>query len=200
MIDFAGFDDWVEIFRGGSQKDSQGRAHDGNEIIKKAIETFDPDFYEPPLVVGHPAGNAPAFGWVSGLREAGNVLYAKFKDVATGLEELVKQGLFKKRSASFYRDGRLRHVGFLGAMPPAVKGLRDMVFGETGDFTSFEVTDDPGEILDQKTLEVIDNPPEYDRYGREFGETISYREALNFVVEANPELAEKYMRSIGLNK
>ena len=204
MKDFAGFDDWVEIFKGGSQKDSQGQEHDGNEIILKAIETFNPNSYEPPLVVGHPADNAPAFGWVKGLKEAVKdgvkVLLAKFKQVVPELEDAVAKGLYKKRSASFYRDGRLRHVGFLGAMPPAVKGLQNMAFGEKGDFTSFEVTDDPGEILHQKTLEVIANPPEYDHYGREFAEPISYRDALNFVMEANPELGEEYIRSIKLNR
>lgn len=200
MTDFAGFDEWVEIFKGGKQKDSQGVEHDGDEVIRKAINTFDPNYYEPPLVVGHPVHNAPAFGWVAGLKKAGNVLYAKFKDVAAEFEDLVKQGLFKKRSASFYPDGRLRYVGFLGAMPPAVKGLADMSFGDRGEFTSFEFTDDPGEILHQKALELIDNPPKYDRYGREFGETISYRDALNFVMDANPELAEKYIQSIHLNR
>jgi hypothetical protein len=44
----------------------------------------------------------------------------------------VNQGLFKKRSISVYPDGTLRHVGFLGAQPPALKGLADFAFKDEG--------------------------------------------------------------------
>ena len=53
---------------------------------------------------------------------------AHFKQVAPEFESLVKSGRFKKRSAAFYQDGSLRHVGWLGAVPPAVKGLADVAF------------------------------------------------------------------------
>ena len=129
---FKGFDDWIEIFRGGEQVDSTGKKHDGDKIIDNAIVTFDPEVHEPPLVVGHPKDNAPAFAWVEGLKEAvkdgTKVLFAKFKQVVPEFEDLAMKGLFKKRSASFYPDGRLRHVGFLGAAPPAVKGLAELKF------------------------------------------------------------------------
>jgi hypothetical protein len=39
------------------------------------------------------------------------------------LRDWVNAGLYRNRSAAFYGDGRLRHVGFLGGAPPAVKGL-----------------------------------------------------------------------------
>ena len=58
-----------------------------------------------------------------------------------GFAGLLKAGRFKKRSASFYPPGHpsnptpdrpyLRHVGFLGAQPPAVKGLAD--FADAGE-------------------------------------------------------------------
>ncbi len=51
---------------------------------------------------------------------------------------MVKAGRFKSRSASFYHPDNpnnpkpgvyyLRHVGFLGAQPPAVKGLKAVEF------------------------------------------------------------------------
>ena len=53
--------------------------------------------------------------------------------VYPAFEEMVQHSLFKKRSASFYRKPagiELRHVGFLGAQPPDVKGLADMKFEE----------------------------------------------------------------------
>lgn len=52
--------------------------------------------------------------------------------------EMVNAGRFKKISASFYTPDApnnpvpgvyyLRHVGFLGAQPPAVKGLKQAEF------------------------------------------------------------------------
>jgi len=130
MKNFKGFGDWIEIFRGGKQMDSSGREHDGDALIDRAVETFDPAYHEPPIVVGHPKDNAPAFGWVQGIKRSGNRLMVKARDVVPEFEAIAKQGLYKKRSASFYPDGRLRHVGFLGAAPPAVKGLADLRFDD----------------------------------------------------------------------
>lgn len=137
MIAFKGFDDWIPIFRGGRQIDGNGRVWDGDGLIEKALSAFDPKQHEPPVVVGHPRHDAPAFGWVEGLRREGDVLLAKFRDVVPEFTEAVRKGLYKKRSAAFYPDGRLRHVGFLGATPPAVKGLADVAFAE-GEAASFE--------------------------------------------------------------
>jgi len=147
-MDFKGFNDWVEIFRGGRQTDSNGRTHDGNQLIRRAVRSFNTADHEPPLVVGHPKENAPAFGWVEKLKAATNggtsVLMGKFKQVVPEFAALAKQGLYKKRSASFYPDGRLRHVGFLGAAPPAVKGLADLKF-EDSEETIFNFDDPTGE-------------------------------------------------------
>jgi len=136
---FKGFDNWIEIFRGGRQTDSDGDTHDGDALINSAVAAYDPKFHEPPIVVGHPKDNAPAFGWVSGLKkevkDGTSVLLAKFKNVVPEFADLVKKGLYKKRSASFYPDGRLRHVGFLGAAAPAVKGLSDIGFKDSAQIT-----------------------------------------------------------------
>jgi hypothetical protein len=147
MKSFAGFEDFVPIFQGGKQTDSQGNEHDGDELIDKAVESFSPEYHEPPVVVGHPKDNSPAFGWVESVKKVAkklkdgttiSVLMAKFKDVVPEFASAVQQGLFKKRSASFYPDGRLRHVGFLGGMPPAVKGLADLKFSADDKAIEFE--------------------------------------------------------------
>ncbi len=134
MRRFKGFDGWIEIFKGGTQVDSSGNQHDGDDMIDKAVSSFNAAEHEPPLVVGHPKDNAPSFGWAHDLKtevkDGTKVLLAKFKDVVPELEEMVKAGRYKKRSAAFYPDGRLRHVGFLGAVPPAVKGLADLNFND----------------------------------------------------------------------
>ena len=130
--EFKGFDDYVEIFRGGKQVDSSGKSHDGDAMIAQALSSFQAEQHQPPLVVGHPKDNEPAYGWVKGLQtktiDGVKTLLAKFEEVVPEFEELVAAGRYKKRSASFYPDGRLRHVGFLGAVPPAVKGLADLKF------------------------------------------------------------------------
>jgi hypothetical protein len=144
-IDFAGFDDWVEIFTGGPQRAMNGKTYHGDLLIDMAVKTFDPNFHEPPAVLGHPADDAPAYGWVEAVKaeakDGVKRLYAKFKQVVPEFADQVKSGRFKKRSAAFYPDGRLRHVGWLGAMPPAVKGLADVSFTDAGKEISFEFTE-----------------------------------------------------------
>jgi vacuolar-type H+-ATPase subunit I/STV1 len=60
-------------------------------------------------------------------------LYAKLKQVQPEFEKMVKQGLFKKRSVSLHPQYGLNHIGFLGALPPAVAGLKDISFMQSGD-------------------------------------------------------------------
>ena len=136
MPEYKGFDDWIEIFRGGKQRDSMGREHDGDALIDKAVANFNAAKHEPPLVVGHPRDNAPAYGWVESLKadthDGAKLLLAKFKQVEPAFVDLAKAGRYKKRSTAFYPDGSLRHVGFLGAAPPAVKGLADVAFTDDG--------------------------------------------------------------------
>lgn len=140
MIEYKGLGDWIPIFKGGRQIDSAGREHDGDALIDNAVAKFNTAIHEPPAVIGHPQDNAPAYGWVEGLKKQGGLLMAKFKQVEPAFADMVRRGLFKKRSAAFYPDGTLRHVGFLGAMPPAVKGLPDVAFAE-GNAVTFEFAD-----------------------------------------------------------
>lgn len=131
----------VEVFRAGDHTDSAGRRRTFSEADLDKIAAYDPATHEAPVVIGHPEHNAPAFGWVERLYREGPVLKADFKDVAPEFANLVKAGRFKKRSISLYPDGSLRHVGFLGAVPPAIKGLRDVAFAE-GEASTFEFGED----------------------------------------------------------
>lgn len=152
MKNFAGFGDWVEIFRGGKQTDSSGVTHDGDALIDRAVAGFNAAVHEPPAVIGHPREDAPAYGWVKEIKSAvdkkGKVLLARFGQVVPEFADMVKQGLFKKRSAAFYKNGSLRHVGFLGAAAPAVKGLKDIAFQEEGVIFEFA---DSAEFADQES-------------------------------------------------
>lgn len=142
---FSGFGDWVQIFKGGKQVDSSGTEHDGDKVIDKAVATFDAAMHEPPVVIGHPATDDPAYGWIQELKstviDGTKYLLARFRDVVPQFEAMVREGLFKKRSAAFYPDGRLRHVGFLGAAPPAVKGLADVKFKDEAIPVVFEIAE-----------------------------------------------------------
>ncbi len=102
------------------------------------MASYNPEHHEAPVVVGHPKSNGPAYGWVEKLKRVGGVLMAKLKQVEPAFAEIVEAGRYKKRSASFYADGSLRHVGFLGAQPPAVKGLKDFAFDEGEDCHEYE--------------------------------------------------------------
>ncbi len=130
----------MEIFAAGAQTDSAGRSRFWtDDDLEEIAGAYDPTSHEAPAVLGHPSHDDPALGWVESLVRKGDRLVARLTPTKA-LRELVRNGLFKKRSAAFYhpRDPRnpkpgrwyLRHVGFLGAQPPAIKGLPDVAFYE----------------------------------------------------------------------
>lgn len=132
---------WIEVFRSGDYAD-KGNYTEAD--LDKMIRNFQPSQHEPPLTIGHPQHDAPAWGWVQALRRVGNTLFAMFKDVQPQFEELFRSGQFKKRSISLYTTPEgpvLRHVGFLGAMPPEVKGLADVKFRD-GEFQAIEFNEE----------------------------------------------------------
>lgn len=131
---------WVAISRKGKVADNTGTERDlSDDFLQQVVTNFTP--HNAPAVIGHPKDNNPAFGWVSGLRLENGVLEAQFADTDDEFERMCADGKFRKRSASFYLGEKpsLRHVGFLGAMPPAVKGLRDIQFND-GDSVTVEIS------------------------------------------------------------
>lgn len=138
------------IFRKGRHTASSGATLDfSEEELRAAVAAYDPTLHEAPIVVGHPKDNAPAYGWIGALHfdEGTGEIEVDSKQVDPDFEEMVAAGRFKKRSASWYlpdspanpRPGTLylRHVAFLGAQPPAVKGLRDVSFSEEDGVVEF---------------------------------------------------------------
>lgn len=133
-----------EIFRAGTRTDNSGRTITITpEQVAAIASHYSPDKHEAPIVVGHPSTNAPAYGWVGSLKAENGTLFADFAQVDDDFAELVKKGRYKKVSASFYPPNHpsnpqpenwyLRHVGFLGAHPPAVKGLAAINFADDED-------------------------------------------------------------------
>lgn len=130
-----------EIFRSGNHTSSQGKALTFSEADLAAIaSSYDPANHQAPIVVGHPKTNMPAFGWIKGLSVKGDRLVAEPDRLDPAFAEMVKGGKFLKVSAALYDPKspgnptpgsyHLRHVGFLGAEPPAVKGLAAIEFSE----------------------------------------------------------------------
>lgn len=109
--------------------------------LQATVGAYDPAKHEAPLVVGHPQHDLPAYGWVQSLQFNEGGIDATPAQVNTDFADMVAAGAFKKISASFYSPSSpsnpvpgvyyLRHVGFLGAQPPAVKGLRNPSFADT---------------------------------------------------------------------
>lgn len=128
---------WIEIFRSGEHTDSKGQKNnysieDIDEIVSKYnSQVGKSDSYEAPLVKGHPGSDEPAYGWVEKLQRKGDILLAKLKDVSSELVKEIGDGRFKKVSIALYSDLMLRHIGLLGAMSPAVKGLKNVAFSES---------------------------------------------------------------------
>jgi len=138
----------IEIFRAGTHTAVDGRMMSFSDAdVAQAAATYDPALSEAPMVVGHPKLDAPAYGWAQSLVAKDGVLYAAPHQVDAAFADMVNAGRFKKRSASFYlpdtagnpTPGKLylRHIGFLGAAAPAVKGLRDAQFADGGEAIEF---------------------------------------------------------------
>ncbi|MDB5802273.1 MAG: peptidase [Rhodocyclales bacterium] len=135
----------IEIFKTGTHIAMSGDALRFTEAdLEASARAYDPAKHEAPIVVGHPRHDAPAYGWVKSLSHADGSMEAEPTQVDPAFAEMVSANRFKKVSASFYAPDApnnpvpgvyyLRHVGFLGAQPPAVKGLRQPEFadGEQG--------------------------------------------------------------------
>ena len=150
----------IHIFRPGRHTSMQGATIDfGESDLIATANAYDPARHEAPLVIGHPRADAPAWGWVGGLTADGGGLFATPRQLDPAFAEMVRAGRFKKVSASFYTPDSphnpvpgvyyLRHVGFLGAQPPAVKGLApvpvNFAEGDTDEgCVSFDFAESPG--------------------------------------------------------
>lgn len=132
----------IHIFKAGQHTAMQGESLAFSEAdLAACAAAYNPALHEAPLVVGHPATDAPAFGWVHSLSVTPEGLFAAPLQVEPAFAEAVSEGRYKKVSASFYKPDSaanpvpgvfyLRHVGFLGAQPPAVKGLQNVHFADT---------------------------------------------------------------------
>lgn len=140
----------IEIFRPGKFKAMNGKEIEFSAAMLESIaKDYDPAVHQSPLVIGHPKIEDPAYGWVKSLAFAAGKLVAEPETVVEEFAGIVSAGLYKKVSASFFTPDHpanpkpgnyyLKHVGFLGAVPPAVSGLKPVSFAsDEGNEICFE--------------------------------------------------------------
>lgn len=131
----------LQIFKPGQHTAMNGaRLNFSESDLQATVAAYNPELHEAPLVVGHPKHDLPAYGWVQKLAFSEGGIDATPAEVNPDFADMVAAKAFKKISASFYSPDApqnpvpgvyyLRHVGFLGAQPPAIKGLRDASFSD----------------------------------------------------------------------
>ncbi len=94
---------WLEVFKAGKHIDSSGQEHEfTNEDVRQIAESFNHTKYRPPVVVGHPKTDSPAYAWVEDVKEQNGSLFVKLKDIVPEFKEAVEKGLYRERSISLY--------------------------------------------------------------------------------------------------
>jgi hypothetical protein len=143
---------YVEMFRAGPQISSTGQKLVFTEgDLDQVVGSYDPAHHEAPLIIGHDQqDDTPALGWVRKVWRKGKELWGKV-ELTPKAEQLIKDGVFKKVSSSFYlpeaetnpTPGRLslRHLGLVSI--PAVKGLT--AFSESSEQETITITPSEGE-------------------------------------------------------
>ena len=141
--DFKGFDDWVEIFKAGTQTDSQGRTRTFTQAdLDAVVSNHDPD-HPAPHVITHNESYSPfAFGQSAELRRVGDVLQVKSQKINPDFEKLVESGALYERSVRLLPSDsgfKLGHIAWLGAEAPAVQGLSPIQFEQGTDCFDYMV-------------------------------------------------------------
>jgi len=108
--------------------------------LSRIASAYSPCLHEAPVCVNSPAHDAPAFGWVQALRATPDSLFAELQQVYPAFDAMRRAGKFPQVSTAFYPPDSpsnpvpgvwyLRHVAFLGAEAPGVKGLRVAQFSD----------------------------------------------------------------------
>lgn len=131
----------LHIFKPGKHRTSAGELIEFSDAdLQASARAYNPSVHKAPLVIGHPRTDDPAQGWAKTLMCSQSGLYVEPTKVDPAFAESVNAGRFGTISAKFYRPTDasnpvpgvwyLRHIGFLGAQAPAIKGLEEPEFAE----------------------------------------------------------------------
>lgn len=149
----------IAILRPGTYTDINGVVVSfGRTEMEQIVASYDAA-NPAPLVIGHPKTDDPAWGWVGGVRIDGDTLVVAPADVAPEFAETVRAGRYRKISPSFYPPNNpanptpgkwsLKHVGFLGAAAPSIKGLGTVAFSDAADASVTIIP--PENVMDTNT-------------------------------------------------
>lgn len=129
-----------------------GLADNGQQLtqqdIRELVETFS-EIRQAPVVLGHrQADHMPAFGHVTSLEASGDTLYGEV-ELTDPLQEAYSEGYYRSWSLGARRRPQdkklyLHHLAFLGAHPPAIKGL-EVVSMADDDLVRWDFADDEGQ-------------------------------------------------------
>ncbi len=143
------------------------------EIIREVVETFS-EIKSAPVTIGHElADYMPAYGWVKSLRanEDNTLLFGEV-ELLPPLRDAYELGYFRKWSIGVRKrpkDGKryLHHLAFLGAVPPAIKGLEVIKMAEEGgEMEEFEFADKVRFVSKAKTSwDIADKGTSWDADG-----------------------------------
>lgn len=145
----------IQILKPGTFTDVRGtKVTFTRADLQEIADSYDAASDPAPLVVGHPGLDAPAYGWVGRVElGADDVLRAFPSEIAPAFGEAVQAGQYRKVSPQLYPPGNpanpkagrwyLQHVGFLGAAPPAIKGLGTVSFSQVDDTVAITFEQEP---------------------------------------------------------
>ncbi|MFY9350099.1 MAG: hypothetical protein WBL20_14310 [Sphingobium sp.] len=134
----------IRLARSGTFTSNEGVSVSFNEALFAATAAaYDRESDPAPLVIGHPRLDDPAYGWVDSLTVENGELVARPADVVPAFAEAVRKKQYAKVSARFYQPDHaanpkpgvwyLKHIGFLGAHAPGIKGLGTVQFADGAD-------------------------------------------------------------------
>lgn len=135
----------LEIFRPGTFKSVEGQSISfSDDDVKATVAAYDIAKHKAPLVIGHPKMDDPAYGHAISLSLGrNNVVLAEPANVDPAFADAVNNERYDSISASFWSPTNprnpvpgvwyVRHIGFLGAVPPAVPGLKQPSFADADD-------------------------------------------------------------------
>lgn len=129
----------IKMLKPGTFTAMNGKKYTFTEAdLRATAVAYDPTLFAAPIVKGHPEHDAPAYGRIYAADFADGHLLGTPGKVDPAFAEEVNAGRFDQVSLSLYPPDHPsnpvpgvyypRHLGFLGAMPPAVKGLGTVIF------------------------------------------------------------------------
>lgn len=140
----------LHCFYAGTHTATDGKQYTFSEAdVADLVASYDPQVARAPMVVGHPKIEDPAYGWAASFSLNGTNVFATPEAVEPQFAQMVNDQRFPNISLSVYlpdspgnpKPGHFypRHIGFLGAAPPSLKGMQRAQFAENDGAIEFSM-------------------------------------------------------------